>query len=571
MEQLRKLLASLSPRQRISIVLAALAVVAALYSLSHWNKERDFKPLYTGVAPEDAGQVIERLRAADIEYRLADGGASILVPSEQVAEMRLQLAASGLPHSGRLGFELFDGNNFGATDFAEQVNYHRALEGELERSVTALSEVEVARVHITLPKESIFVESRRPAKASVMVKLRPGTELSPQNVQAICYLVSSAVAGLEPKSVSVLDMRGNLLNRSRTGETLDASVPSDALLEYRHSIERDLLAKIHTTLEPLLGPDGFRAGVSVDCDFTSGEQSEEFFDPNQSVMASSQRTEDLSGTGLSTGGVPGTASTLPRSTTTTGRTGSGHTRRTENIAYQTSRTVRRVRLPQGDVKRVSVSLLVDHEVEWQGQGEEATRQVVPPSDEKLVAIRELVSAAIGLQPDRGDQLIVESLPFESTRNWQPLETPPSAPSGLPITLPSWLTDMLGERTLLVVGAGAGLAVLLAVIFLLFLLRRKGSRRKVQSVSTRKALPVPQGSAEGDSGEETAGVRTQMEERLAEQTALKARLEQEALRSLKLPSVKTKKAEVLTKHLSDEAQKDPVAMAQLVRTWLNEEG
>jgi flagellar M-ring protein FliF len=286
LDQLTRLFGSLTTRQKLSLLVAAAAVVAMLYGLAQWNKERDFKPLYTGLAPEDAGQVVSRLRETGAEYRLADNGSTILVPSGQVAESRLQLAVSGLPQTGRLGFELFDQTNFGATDFTEQVNYRRALEGELERSVMALMEVERARVHLTLPQNSVFLESRRPAKASVLLKLRPTASLSAQNVQAIAHLVSSAVEGLEPSAISILDMRGNLLSRPLSHGGLQEGEPSDALIEYRQGIERNLLAKINGTLDPLLGPDKFRAGVSVECDFTSGEQSEEFYDPSRAVLLS---------------------------------------------------------------------------------------------------------------------------------------------------------------------------------------------------------------------------------------------------------------------------------------------
>src|SRR5204862_6397650 len=189
-------------------LIAATCVIAGLVTFSHWSQERDFRPLYSSLSPEDAGAVLAKVREGGSEFRLAEGGTSVLVPSSRVAELRLQLAAAGVPKSGRIGYELFDKTNFGTSDFAEQVNYHRALEGELERSIVSLSEVEQARVHLTLPKESIFLESRQPAKASVLVKLRPGARLAPQNVAAICQLMASAVEGLAPEAVSVVDMRG---------------------------------------------------------------------------------------------------------------------------------------------------------------------------------------------------------------------------------------------------------------------------------------------------------------------------------------------------------------------------
>ena len=189
-------------------------MIGGLAAFSRWNRERDFRPLYSSLAPDDAAAVLAKVRENGSEFRLSDNGSVVLVPSARVAELRLQMAAAGLPKSGRIGFELFDKTTFGMSDFTEQVNYHRALEGELERSVMSLAEVEQARVHITFPKDSLFLDSQKPAKASVLVKLRPGTQLSRQNVAAICQLVASAVEGLLPEAVSVLDTSGNLLNRA---------------------------------------------------------------------------------------------------------------------------------------------------------------------------------------------------------------------------------------------------------------------------------------------------------------------------------------------------------------------
>ena len=214
MNQLKKLLGSLSWRQRISIALTVVMVIGSLVAFTGWRRERDFRPLYTGLSPEDAGALVQRLRESGVDYRLSENGTAVLVPSARVAETRLQMAAAGLPRSGRVGFELFDKTNFGITEFAEHINYRRALEGELERSVMALAEVQQARVHVTFPKESVFLEARQPAKASVMVRLRPGAHLAPANVVAVAHLVASAVEGLAPEAVSVLDMNGNLLNLS---------------------------------------------------------------------------------------------------------------------------------------------------------------------------------------------------------------------------------------------------------------------------------------------------------------------------------------------------------------------
>ena len=285
----------------------------------------------------------------------------------RVAELRIELASAGLPKSGRIGFELFDKANFGASEFAEQVNYHRAIEGELERSVMSIREVEQARVHITLAKDSLYTESRQPAKASVLIKLRHAAALSPQNVAAICQLTASAVPGLAVDQVSLVDTNGNLLNRPRAASSSDSNGETEATLDYRKSVERDLQNKIAATLEPLLGANHFRAGVSAEVDLTSAEQSEEIFDPAKSVMLTSQETSD--GPSLSSAsGVPGTGSNLPRPVSKPSSGASNYARHTENVTYQSSRLVKHTRLPQGGVKKLSLSVLVDHNLRWEGAG-----------------------------------------------------------------------------------------------------------------------------------------------------------------------------------------------------------
>jgi len=552
--QLLQLVGGLSLRQRVLIIAAAAAVIAGLVGFTRWRNERDFKPLYSQLAPEDASAVVAKLREAGAEYRLSENGASVLVRSEKLAELRIQLAGAGLPRTGRPGFELFDRANLGVTDFAEQINYRRALEGELERSVVSLIEVEQARVHLTFPRESVFVEQRQPAKASVMVKLRPGAHLGPQSVAAIANLIASAVEGLAPEAVAIVDMDGRLLNRPR-GSGLDGEQPSEAMLAFRQQVERDLVNKIQATLEPLLGADRFRAGVSVDCDFSSGEQSEELFDPEKSVMTSSQKTEDTSGVALASG-VPGTASSLPRPTSRPRTAGNGISRRTENVTYQTSRVVKHTKLPQGTVKRVSMAVLVDNTVRWEGN----KRIIEPPAPERLQSIRDLVAAATGFNAARGDQLTVESLPFDATLRAGPPVSEPAAPHAPPpgkFTLP---IPELSPRVLAAAGAGAGLLLVLATAAALVLRARRRRKRAAGAAAMQPALPAPDEDAVEKS-------REQLEARLAEQEALKKKLEVEALNSLKLPPVATKKAEVLAKHLVEVTKKDPVAAAHVVRSWL----
>ncbi|MEO8027504.1 MAG: flagellar basal-body MS-ring/collar protein FliF [Bryobacteraceae bacterium] len=564
MNQLRQLIASLSVRQRVVIGVAALAVVAGLWWFTQWNNERDFKPLFTNLSAEDAGAVVNRLRESGVEFRLSEGGGSISVPSAKVAEVRLQLASAGLPKSGRIGFELFDKANLGASEFTEQVNFHRAMEGELERSIMAISEVEQARVHVTLAKESVFLESRQPAKASVLLKLRIGAKLSPQNVNAICHLTASAVPSLLPEAVSVVDSDGNLLNRPRrpSGDDGDAS---DAMLDYRKTVERDLQNKISATLEPILGADKFRVGVSADCDFTSGEQNEEVFDPSKSVMVTSQRTEDGPGI-VGSSGVPGTASNLPRPTSTPSKGSGSYVRRTENVAYQSSRTVKRTKIPQGAVKKLSLSVLLDHTLRVEGTGAKARQVVDPPTPEKLKVVRDLVAAAAGFQQDRGDQLVVESFPFTSTRPMEaPQGGPPAAPPDSLPWAPPWMKAILANRNAPVL-IGIGAAAMLALFGgLMLLLRRRRSSVELEDSAALSARSQASLEASDLSPE---GLQRQIDAKFAEQQNERAKLTAEAVAALQLPKVSTKKTDVLSRHIGEEAKKDPMAMAQIVRSWLN---
>ena len=489
MDQLSKLIAGLSTKQRISILAVALLVVAGTVAFVHWKHEGDFHPLYSGMAPEDAATVVQKLRETGVEYRLSENGGTVLVPSAKLAESRLALAAAGLPKTGRIGFELFDKTNFGATEFVEHINYKRALEGELERSVMSLAEVEQARVHLTLPKESVFLDQQQAAKASVMVKLKPAAQISTQNVVAVTHLVASAVEGLTPEAVSVVDMDGNLLSRPRKAQAADGSEITSETLEMRQQIEHRLVTKISETLEPLLGPKGYRAGASVDFDMTSGEQQEESLDPTRSVMLSSQKSEDLTER-TANAGIPGTASNLPTqqgSRTTLGPT--GLSRRTENIQYQTSRVVRHTKIPQGIIRRMSLAVLVDQAVRWEGEGNAKRRVLVPPSAETLKTIKDLVAGVTGFSAERGDQLIVETLPFESSLNAQPPS--PNPPPKPVVKDPPWL-EFVHKYQVILMPAAIGLALLLALVLAMFLFGRRSKAVKVDLVAADElAMPAVQ--------------------------------------------------------------------------------
>jgi flagellar M-ring protein FliF len=540
LEQWKAIWTNLSVRHRITIAATVLIAGIAVFGMTKWQHERDFKALYTGMSAEDAGSVVSKLKEMGVEFRVSDDGTTVSAPSSRQAELRLELASAGLPKTGRIGFELFDKANLGMTDFAEQVNYKRAIEGELERSMRSISEVQEARVHITFPKDSVFLESRTPGKASVLLRLRSGAKLPAQNLAGIAHMVASAVEGLTPESVAIMDIHGALLSRPKNSQ--DSADLSDEAIEYRHRVERDLLTKINSTLEPLLGPDKFRAGVSVECDFTSGEQSEETYDPEKSVMTSSQKTEEVTSSASSIGGVPGTASSLPRPTGRVAGGGPSVSRRSETIAFQTSKTVRRIRLPQGAIRRVSASVLLDHGVRWEGSGAQQKKVVTPPSADTVRAIRVLVTGALGLKEDRGDQLVVESLPFETTlQATPPAATPPasqSAPQRLPFGLEIWM-----------IAAAAGGVVLLGI--LAFAASKRRRKRKVQ-VQNTPALPgVVDAKALAAAGKDAADVKDTYLPAAATMTEEAANMDR------LIQSVRTT------------VGTDPALVAGVLRNWLEE--
>jgi flagellar M-ring protein FliF len=349
------------------------------------------------------------------------------------------------------------------------------------------------------------------------------------------------VEGLSPDAVSVVDMQGNLLNRPH--KPADANDPAEGILEYRHQVEKDLAAKVEATLDPLLGEGNFRVGVSADCDFSTSEQTDETYDPTRSVMATSQKTEDLSSSG-GAGGVPGTPSNLPRSTIKpmgSAGSGAGVSRRAENVSFETSRSIKQVKMPRGSVKRISAALLLDQGLQWQGKGAQRKRVSLPPSPEKLKVIHDIVAGVLGLSAERGDQLVVESLPFEQTRALEESLNNPPAPGDKSHGPANFYED---KRIL--IGGGALLALI--VLGLAFMLLRK---RKQPDFSVEHARALDSG-AEAAASHAAAG-----ETQLAGVPGARG-----------LPAM-TSKTQSLLAELQENVVKDPTFAANIVRSWLED--
>jgi flagellar M-ring protein FliF len=485
-----------------------------------------------------------------------------MVPIDKSSEARLLLAREGLPKSGRIGFELFDRTNFATTDFAEQVNFRRALEGELEKTISSLGEIEKARVHLTFPKDSVFVESRQPAKASVLLNLRRSAALSPANVAAIANLVASAVEGLLPQQVTIVDAHGDLLNKPKSADALGSA--SDSQFEYQMNIEHELTKKLNETLDPILGAGSFRTGVSVECDFSGVDENEEILDPTKSVIVSSQKTDEMTGgSARASGGIPGTAANSP-DPPSSGANGGGTTRRTESSNYQTSRMVRHVDHPRGAVKRVTVAVLLDQEMKWEKKGTEYSKTFIAPLPEKITVIKNLVTNIAGINAARGDQVTVETLPFDGAiREDKPTDGQPGTVAG---SAPGkenapWY---LKKDPKIIGGAAAG--AILVIGGGLFLALRGRGKKKVNFTETVAAI-TPAAAAVG-------AQRLMPAEGTPERAAAEEALnqEQQLIDSLNAPMLSATKGEALTKYLRQEVKKDPASATQLLRTWLlDEEG
>ena len=537
MAQIIRIWNSLSLAQRVSLVIVPLLVAAIAAGVIRWRHDAAFRTLYSSLAPEDAAAVTQKIREAGIEYRLDTTGSAVSVPEDRLAEARLALAGAGMPRSGRIGFELFDRTNPAASDFTEQVNYQRALEGELERTVATLDEVAQARIHITAGKDSVFLDSREPGKATVVLRLKQPMRIRPSSVTAIANLVASAVEGLAPEAVTIIDDRGRLLNRPRAGD-------GEVNLDYRQQLESEMQTKLSAALEPLLGPGKFRTGVNIDCDFTSVDQSDELYDSSQAATTSTQTTEESNNAALA-GGTPGTASNLPGPPPKATSGTSGTVRRTENVSYLPSRTVRHTVSPKGAIRKISTVVLVDHSAHWEGAGAKAKRVVTPPSPEVLKAVREVVAGVVAYNEQRGDQITVESLPFETAVDIGP---PPAAP-GSQQTKPG-----LNRQQTIVFGI-AGAVVLLAIVGALFLMRRK-------------RVPPADAPVAADAAGELAAADVPALKALDEANLDPVQLEAEVLNRLKIPAP-SRATEVLIRHVREKSGKDPVIAANVLKGWIAE--
>lgn len=412
-QNMRAGLSRLTPRQRTHIAVALVAIVGIVWGLSLWATRVRYGVLFTNLRGEDAAPVLSALKEKRIPYRLSAGGSVVEVPMERVDELRLELAGEGLPRAGGVGFEIFDKPSFGLSDFVQNVNYRRALERELARTIQTLDSVESARVHLALPPPSVFADEQKSPSASVVVRLRSSRSLSSNQVRAIEHLVASGVDGLDPARVSVIDGHGRMLSGGEARDGGDALSASQ--LDAKRSIESGLETTLVSILEPVVGAGRVRARATVEMNLARVQKVEETWSPDGAVVRSEQKSRTRrSATG--SGGVPGTASNLPGGAPSAAATSGGsEEQQATTTNFEISKTVATIQEPSGTLARQSVAVVVDNTVtEAAGPDGKAERKSTPRSDDEMKKITEIVRAAVGIDENRGDVLIVQNIPFDSS-------------------------------------------------------------------------------------------------------------------------------------------------------------
>lgn len=455
-------LAQISPQQLLSMLVVVAAIAAIVAGFWMWGQTADYRILYSNLSDRDGGDIITSLQQQNIPYKFAEGGGALLIPGDKVHEVRLRLASQGLPKGGTVGFELMENQKFGTSQFLEQVNYQRSLEGELSRSMQTLGPVQSARVHLAIPKPTVFVKEQQKPSASVMLTLHPGRSLDAGQVNAIVHLISSSIPNMPATAVTVVDQRGTLLSsiREAGADTMD-----ETQLKYVRQIEQDYIKRIEDIVAPLIGAQNVRAQVTADIDFSQSEQTAETFKPNQppsqSAIRSTQSTESKNGV-ANPAGVPGALSNQPpvpstaplvtpasAVTATTAET-SSHKEATTN--YEVDRTIRYTKLPVGNIRRLSVAVIINDRSSTDTKGKTTSKPFTPAEQAQL---NNLVKNAMGFNAQRGDSLNLLNSAFNNV--------PETAAPELPLWKQPEMIAQAKETLKYLLLAGAALYLFFGII------------------------------------------------------------------------------------------------------------
>jgi flagellar M-ring protein FliF len=535
---LTQTLSGFNSKQSIGLLVATAAMIALLFGMWTWGKTPDYRVLYGNLSDRDGGAIIESLQQMNVPYKFAEGGGALLVPADQVHEVRLRMASQGLPKGSLAGFELMENQKFGTSQFLEQMNYQRALEGELARSVQTLASVQSARVHLAIPKPTVFVKEQQQPGASVVLTLHPGRTLDGSQISGIVHLISSSVPNMPAKNVTVVDQSGSLLSSAKEGSTgqMDATQ-----ISYVRQIEQAYINRIEAIIAPLIGANNVRAQVTADVDFAQTEQTAESYKPNQdpkeSTLRSQQSTASTNGGNQNATGVPGALSNQPPAPATApivapsssvpAATSAGATSslKESTVNYEVDRTIRHTKLPVGSIKRLSVAVVLNNRILTDKSGKKSSK---PLNDSEKEQITALVKDAMGFNVSRGDSLNI----LNSAFNVEKETIVPEEPFWKQPDMIALAKDLL--KYLLI--TGIGLFLLFGVIRPAF---RNFSAASVQTVASKT-----------ENTQETAA-----QERSAAQNAA-----QQASRSYENNLETAKKI----------AGQDPKIVASVVQGWVNNE-
>ncbi|MEY0664166.1 flagellar basal-body MS-ring/collar protein FliF [Providencia rettgeri] len=531
---------------KIPLMIAAAAAVSIIVALLLWLRSPDYRVLLSNLSAKDGGDIVGQLTQMNVPYQIADNGSAILVPADKVHELRLKLAQSGLPKGGNTGFELLDKEQFGISQFSEQINYQRALEGELSRTIESLSPVQSARVHLAIPKPTLFVREQKLPTASVTVGLLPGRMLDEGQISAIVHMVSSSVTGLTASNVIIVDQAGRLLTNNDNSQQ---SVNS-AQIKMTKEMESHLKQHIEDILSPLVGRANIHAQVTAQMDFSKVEQTSEEYKPNQTpdsaAIRSRQNSQSMQNNNGGTGGVPGALSNQPVSApnapietnkdnkdgtqTANNRNSVSNSQSDETTNYEVDRKISHTQRQIGVVDRLSVAVIVN----YHSQDGENGPEMKPLPPEMLQQIEALTREAMGFSTARGDSLNITNSLFT---NETPVEEVPSL-----LESPQFIAQLLDY----------GKILLIAIIA--WFMWRFGI--KPQWVKYRK---TQQAQADAE-----VFVATQMKTPLVVDEVIDEDMDEQTRRRLTRQRVS---AEIQSQRIREMAEKDPQIVAMVIRQWL----
>lgn len=470
---------------KIALAFGIAATSAVMVGFWLWSQTPDYKVLFSNYSDKDGGAIVAALDQMGVPYKFSEAGAAILVPNDQVHTARLKIASMGLPKGGNVGFELLENQKFGVSQFVEQVNFQRGLEGELEKSIQAMDSVEVARVHLAIPKSTVFVREKQKPTASVMLNVRTGRSLSEEQVSSIVHLVASSVPDLPVNNVTVVDQNGNLLSDAKkpaeNSKNLDATQ-----LKYVEEVQQSIIKRVESILKPLVGEKNVHAQATAEVDFSVVEQAEELYKPNLSPEFSvvrSQQSAESTSTSMTPqdGGVPGALTNQPPANATAPIVGSNqaagttgtpqipvNSEKNTTTNYEVDKTVRYSQNSHGGIKRLTVAIIVNNK-EVVGKNGKVTS--VPLTDAEKKQITDLAKDAMGFKEDRGDSISLVNYSFVPEKVVKPEE------------LPVWKNPEY-------IDTGKNALNTILGLIILFLLYKKAIKPMVARLTAPKELPPP---------------------------------------------------------------------------------